>query len=463
MFYRRWNALGTTLAAAAMLLGCGGDSDPSNPAPEAHLAAAPEPVLAAPEAAVTAAPAQPPAPLAPPIPAVAAIRTPPAPLAPPIPAIPAIFIPAIPSVAAITPSSPASALTSTSSNQAANSGPAPADDFSGKKMIVRGSAGRAQSRASQDQSGSNASRLAGFANFSGNHCYANAALKVLIHTLGSDRLRSHLMAFCQNSPPLKSAAEIAAAHSFMQLITRAESSNVPVHTELHDFLTRLQSLQEFDVRDVHGNYRFGILSHQQDADVFLKKISDLFDLSLIPGGISTTISTLTNGQENRTQMTAPESSRQIWLLSDGMGLQELMNTINSSEAVQVRWREGDKSNTPVVKSTQIAVADIQQFGRLAIQIVALNPSHASKLDLDQTVTLAVFDQKTSTQKMVTLEARAVCAHRGPDGAGHYMAYLKEDDKKWTLHDDSTTRSDSTIRSGEFPKMIVFAVTHVKDA
>lgn len=499
MFYRKWNALGTTVAAAAMLLGCGGDSDFSDPTPEAHLVAAPEPVLAAPEAAITAAPAKPPAPhvaiisaapiitpaqpaaaeacapaphfatptrktahtpvaapsasapnaaaqiaptraaatrtppapLIPPIPAVAAIRTPPAPLTPPIPtvaptptpaspftppisAIPAISIPAIPGAAAIAPSSPASALTSTSSNQAAGSGPAPADEFSGKKMI-------------------------GFTNL-GQTCYANAALKLLIHSIGPAALMSHLENISATIHPEK----IESLQEFVNLIRTAHTPQQSTAGVMKSFFTTLDKTDHF--------YLGRIIGQAQGTSYFYEAMHRLFEIEKIHNGdfSLTREFTRTDGSKEFEQ----QSDILHILLpdADDMDLQALVNTYS---------RKTDASST---QQYQFQTSDEKAVQTVNFMVGPGVGSKTDQLNFNDTVTIPVINRISEKKFIATLKAKAIIFPKSSQpGVTHYVSYLKYDGPGFSLHNDWSVADDVEIQEKNYPELISFSVVKMEAA
>lgn len=468
MLHGKWNALGANVAAAVMLLGCGGDSELYDPALEAHLIAAPESAPAAitaqaaaphleifsaapiittePIATEASAPARHHAtatvktvqtPVAapgasvplcaaqitptrvtairtPPIPTVAAISTPPSPFTPPIPAIPAISIPAIPGVAAIAPSSPASALTSTSSNPAAGSGPAPADDFSGKKMI-------------------------GFANL-GQTCYANAALKLLIHSIGPAALMAHL----ENISATISPEKIESLQEFVTLIRTAHTPQQSTAGVMNSFFTTLGQTDHF--------YLGKIIGQAQGTSYFYVAMHRLFeiekinngDFSLIRESIRTDGSKKIEQQSDILHILLPDA--------DDMDLQALVNTYS---------RKTDASST---QQYQFQTSDEKAVRTVNFMVGSGVGSKTDQLNLNDTVTIPVINRISGKKFTATLKAKAIVFPKSSQpGVTHYVSYLKYDGKGFSLHNDSSVTDGIEIQEKNYPELISFTVVKMEAA
>lgn len=476
MFYRRWNALGTTLAAAVMLLGCGGDSDSSDPAPETLLiaAAGSEPLLAAPAAAmaaptepaapqvelVSAAPlvtkpqpvvAQPPAPappiskpaqpavaapaslpaaqitpnrmaaisiaprpLTPPIPTVAAIPTPASPFTPPLGAIPAISIPAIPCVAAITSSAPASAPTSSSSTQAAGSAPAAADEFSGKKMI-------------------------GFANV-GQTCYANAALKLLIHSIGPGALISHL----ENISATISPEKIESLQELATLIRAAHTAQHSTAGVMTNFFTTLDKTDHF--------YLGNIIGQAQGTSYFYASMHKLFEIEKINNGDFSLIrvSAGTDGSKKTEQQS--DILHMLLPAADNMDLQALVNTYS---------RGAETSST---HRYQFQVSDERALKTVNFMVGPGIGSKADQLNFNDTVTIPVVNRISGKKFTATLKVKAIVFPKSSQpGVTHYVSYLKYDEKGFSLHNDWSVADGIEIKENNYPELISFSVEKIESA
>jgi hypothetical protein len=476
MFYRRWNALGTTLAAAAMLLGCGGDSDHAEPAAETLLIAAPE--LAAPAPAIMARPAAPqmaivsaaplvtaaqpvvatspapaprraapsrktaqppvaaaastplpaaqiapsrmaaiaipPPPLTPPIPTVAAIPTPASPFIPPLPAIPAISIPAIPSIAAIAPSSAACALTSASSKQAVGSAPAAADEFSGKKMM-------------------------GFANV-GQTCYANAALKLLIHSIGPGALMSHL----ENISASISPEKIESAQKFSALIRAAHTPQQSNAGMMKDFFTTLDKTDHF--------YLGNIIGQAQGTSYFYASMHKLFEIEKINNGDFSLIreSAGTNGSKRTEQQS--DILHMLLPDADNMDLQALVDTYSRGAEAWSTHRY------------QFQVSDEKALKTVNFMVGPGVGSKADQLNFNDTVTIPIVNRISGKRFTATLKAKAIVFPKSSQpGVTHYVSYLKYDGTGFSLHNDWSVADGVEIKESNYPELISFSVEKIEAA
>lgn len=461
MLYGKWNARGASVAAAVMLLGCGGDSELYDPTLEAHLIAAPEsaaavaaqaaelpaphleifsaapvitrepmateapapagktaqtpvaaPAASAPLSAAQIAPARVTAIRTPPIPTVAAIPTPASPFTPPIPAIPAISIPAIPSVAAIAPSSPASALTPTSSNQAAGSGPAPADDFSGKKMI-------------------------GFANL-GQTCYANAALKLLIHSIGPAAMISHLENISASFPPEK----IESLQEFVNLIRTAHTPQQSTAGVMKRFFTTLDKTNHF--------YLGKIIGTAQGTSYFYDAMHRLFEIEKINNGdLSLTRESIRADGSKKVE----QQSDILHILlpdADDMDLQALVNTYS---------RKTDASST---QRYQFQTSDEKAVQTVNFMVGPGVGSKTDQLNFNDTVTIPVVNRISGKKFTATLKAKAIVFPKSSQpGVTHYVSYLKYDGKGFSLHNDWSVADGIEIQENNYPELISFSVVKME--
>lgn len=421
MLYGKWNALGASIAAAVMLLGCGGDSELNDPTLEAHLIAAPEsaaavaaqaaeppaphleifsaapvitrdteapapagktaqtpvaaPAASAPLSAAQIAPARVTAIRTPPIPTVAAIPTPASPFTPPIPAIPAISIPAIPSVAAIAPSSPASALTSTSSNQAAGSGPAPADDFSGKKMI-------------------------GFANL-GQTCYANAALKLLIHSIGPAAMISHLENISASFPPEK----IESLQEFVNLIRTAHTPQQSTAGVMKSFFTTLDKTNHF--------YLGKIIGTAQGTSYFYDAMHRLFEIEKINNGdLSLTRESIRADGSKKVE----QQSDILHILlpdADDMDLQALVNTYSR------------KTHASSTQRYQFQTSDEKAVQTVNFMVGPGVGSKTDQLNFNDTVTIPVVNRISGKKIHCHAQGESHCLPQKQPARSDALRFLSE--------------------------------------
>lgn len=309
--------------------------------------------------------------------------------------------------------------------------------------------------------------LCGFDNL-GNTCYANTGLKFLIHSIGENRLVAHLEQIQQNaSDPNKQDC----AKKFIDLIKAAYDSEKPLRRELHDFFKSLQEQENF--RDGPNGSGFTVVGDQNDAQEFLMKLSDCFDLGNLNTNVLQIQTTLINGQEKRDPKIADAAYCQDANLSSreqvDFSLQQIVDTLTTrQDDVSVRWNDNDSESTTVTRIQQWTTPNIQEVDRFNLHINAMDYSDGLarlilNADVTKPVRIPVIDQKTGVEWMLTLEPRDIIIHAGgavgeSDTAGHYYMYSRCEQGSWTLHDDETVAQGQDINRSEQAKMISFAIT-----
>lgn len=309
--------------------------------------------------------------------------------------------------------------------------------------------------------------LCGFRNL-GNTCYANTALKFLIHSIGEKRLVAHLEQVQQNaSDPSKQVC----AKKFVDLIRAAHDSEEPLRRELLDFFKSLQEQENF--RAGPHNSEFKIIGDQNDAQEFLLKLSECFDLGNLNTNVLQIQETLVNGQEKRDPKIVDAAYCQDANLSNreqvDFSLQQIVDTLTTrDDDVSVRWNDYDSGNTTVTRIQQWTASDIEAVDRFNLHINALdyNDDRLARLtlnaDFTKPVRIPVIDQKTGGEWTLTLEPRDIIIHAGgtvgeSETAGHYYMYSRHEQGSWTLHDDAAVEQGKGINRSEQAKMISFAV------
>ncbi len=273
--------------------------------------------------------------------------------------------------------------------------------------------------------------MAGFANL-GNTCYANAALKFLLHSVGRECLIAHLDMFWENS---KDAQETQAAEDFIHLIMGAHAETGLVSNELDAFLRSLQQLAAFNAKK-EDQFGFQIIGRQNDASEFLARVSESFGLSALMGS--------TVDLDKGYVISGEYWATMVLQTGDGT----LQGALNQARNVQ--------------GAPDWVVSDIEQLGQLPLRLDHSQQVDTAQFDFDQLVQVVVTDQKSQQKSRLTLQPMQVIAHQGTAQSGHYYTYTKEHDGRWTCHDDVRVTVSPRIACGGKPTLINFSVV-LKDA
>ena len=273
----------------------------------------------------------------------------------------------------------------------------------------------------------NARTMQGFSNL-GSTCYANSTLKFLVHSIGTKPLVQHLNALAATGD----AAQREAAQNFVQLIENSYSETAPSRQELENFFASLQKLPAFSSLNDAGMLNFPLVGRQQDANEFLMKLSQAFEL--------------------RT------------LYTDGLVLQNDANAFKTSEEYATILQPASASDTlqEILDRTQPSAWQFKLRGKtryLAVRMEnAVNGALVSNrnFNFNQTVQLQVATADGKRMTTLTLEPREVVEFRGSDNAGHYLAYVK--DGKWFQHDDEQVTALDQMPSIENARLINFIIT-----
>ncbi|MEG1680216.1 MAG: ubiquitin carboxyl-terminal hydrolase family protein [Stenotrophomonas sp.] len=275
--------------------------------------------------------------------------------------------------------------------------------------------------------------MAGFDNL-GSTCYANAALKFLIHSIGPQRLTQHLQAFAADGD----AQQREAAQGFMQLIADTCSETGPTRQQLSDFLAAVQQLPAFSAINADNALDFPIVGRQQDTDEFLMKLSESFQLHALYASEIT---------QDGLDKFATEA--QYWTILQPSSPDDTLQAV-LDQTPAAGWQLSLQRPRPhLTVRVENAVQDPQ----------GLRPLSHRNFDFHQTVRLHATEGDLTT--ILTLEPREVIEFRGTDQAGHYVVYAK--DEQWVRYDDAQVTALSQMPALEQVRFINFAITHIETA
>lgn len=276
--------------------------------------------------------------------------------------------------------------------------------------------------------------MAGFENL-GNTCYANAALKFLIHSIGPQRLTQHLQAFAADGDALHREA----AESFLQLIAHTYSEAGPTRQQLSDFFATVQQLPAFSAINADNALDFPIVGRQQDTDEFLMKLSESFQLHALYASEIT----LQGGLDKFA------TEAQYWTILQPFSPDDTLQAI-LDRTPAAGWQLSLQRPRPhLTVRLENSMQDPQGLRLLS--------NH--NFDFNQPVRLHATEGNLTT--ILTLEPREVIEFRGTDQAGHYVVYAK--DEQWVRYDDAQVTELSQMPALEQVRFINFAITHIETA
>ncbi|WP_368643715.1 type III secretion system effector BopA family protein [Castellaniella ginsengisoli] len=306
------------------------------------------------------------------------------------------------------------------------------------------------------------SQICGFRNL-GNTCYANSTLKLLLCSLGPDRLIGHLEKFSKTTAD---AGKRDAAEKFIHVVKASFDTDKPLEKELRALFSSLQKLDMFSNKDENGRFSFNIVGTQNDAQEFLAKLTEAFNLSEIEGCAMECKESVVNGKLHRSLHSEPAYCHDITATNPKATLQDIVDETHRSEKMELKWGPSDPKETEVTKVKQWTVPDVSTLHRFNLHLntleydletFQLRKATLEKANFTDEVTLNVLDEQTGQQWMVTFEPKEIVIQQGSANAGHYYMYSKQDDGDWVRHDDSTVHVCTGPGPKEQAKLIGFAV------
>ncbi|WP_159910607.1 hypothetical protein [Pantoea sp. 18069] len=278
--------------------------------------------------------------------------------------------------------------------------------------------------------------MGGFSNI-GSTCYANSALKFLIHSADAKRLANHLHAFAAAS----NDGHRHAAQQFVKLIESTYSQAGPMREDLSNFFASLQALPAFSQVNAAGEWRFQIVGRQQDASEFLMKLSESFDLSALYG------TAIALKDFNNQFSTSHEYWTVLKISSPDDSLQDIFDSTDAAG-----WRV-----SPGAQPRQLTVRiDSARHDASGTHMLG-----TGNFDFNQAVILHATDAADNSRLTITLEPREVIEFRGADNAGHYRVYAK--DGKWSRHDDDQIHTLDQMPAIDNARLINFAIAKIETA
>lgn len=322
----------------------------------------------------------------------------------------------------------------------------------------------AKGMAAQTQSdkGVESAQICGFRNL-GNTCYANSTLKFLLSSLGPDRLISHLENFGKTTTD---AGKRDAADKLVHVIKASFAMDKPLEKELRALFSSLQKLDVFNKQEEDGQFSFNIVGTQNDAQEFLAKLTEAFNLSEIEGCAMTCKESLVNGKMHRPLPSEPAYCHDITATNPKATLQDILDDTHRPETIELKWNHDDPKATEATKVKQWTVPDLSTLHRFNLHLntleydldtFQLRKATLAKANFTDDVTLNVLDEKTGKQWMVTFEPREIVIQQGGATSGHYYMYSKQGENDWVRHDDSAVHKCTGIGPKEQAKLIGFAV------
>lgn len=279
----------------------------------------------------------------------------------------------------------------------------------------------------------------GFANV-GQTCYANAALKLLIHSIGPGALMSHL----ENISASISPEKIESAQKFSALIRAAHTPQQSNAGMMKDFFTTLDKTDHF--------YLGNIIGQAQGTSYFYASMHKLFEIEKINNGDFSLIreSAGTNGSKRTEQQS--DILHMLLPDADNMDLQALVDTYSRGAEAWSTHRY------------QFQVSDEKALKTVNFMVGPGVGSKADQLNFNDTVTIPIVNRISGKRFTATLKAKAIVFPKSSQpGVTHYVSYLKYDGTGFSLHNDWSVADGVEIKESNYPELISFSVEKIEAA
>lgn len=264
-----------------------------------------------------------------------------------------------------------------------------------------------------------------------------ASLKFLISAIGPQKLVDHLEKFKQSTQNPKKRL---AAEKFVVLIRNAYSpSNLLIIDELKDLVAEIQAIAPFTKLT-----QAGALQYDLNAPMHTPRLADLlaelFELDEIPGwSIEKDTIYTTEGKEPFGRYESTGFSLEVEPEVDSAGLpiiyraqkrtlQQILDAMHPDYHVEAADFEDETKKLDFKVIRRLSVEDINEFTRLTTNFYLLR-AITLKFDRNDRVTLKVFDRKTQSNMLVTLEPKEIFMMDD----GNKEVFIKSSNGSWKRH------------------------------
>lgn len=305
----------------------------------------------------------------------------------------------------------------------------------------------------------------GFPNL-GNTCYASAAIKFLCCSNRDQgkALSDHLFGL-QRDPNFKNnESKLKVLEAFYKIVEQYRTGEATTSQQLKNFYSLLQTQEGF-INTLTDKF-FRIIGKQQDSQEFLGRLSAFFKLELLPHQKIEAVEKLINPHnvdDFRVSSSTTPPFHTIHVNDElaNAGFQALIDTLTSSEDVEMKWDEADAQNRSIQK-TWCLRTNVEELSHVNIYLdtCSYTEQGTSKiqlthLDFEQEITLEVTDTNEKEYSL-TIQAHTIVAQRGSAQGGHYVMYEKQDDQ-WRKYDDTTVSVENPQNASFQPTLISFKV------
>lgn len=306
--------------------------------------------------------------------------------------------------------------------------------------------------------------MAGFESTS-NNGYFNSAVKLLINSVGPQKLLAHLEKFAQTTQDVHARQ---AAETFTGVINTAYDSAVPLSTQVQALMRDLQALQTFNELDAQGVLKFNLTGTSPDPYDFLENLAQAFDLETIPGW---TIETSSVRIQDDAQRSAASEDNGLLLFhmvdmrlltkgkaSSSIGLQQAVDLLHQDLYQNIESDESAAKPSAVKIIRSMRTENVENLKHLSI--MPLLDGHA-KLEFrtGDRVKLPIFDEHSQKKMLLTLQPSTLLM--GDDST--YSVLIKSGSGEWNIHRDSHVDSTDHVSVTGTVRLITLAVIDVTPA